>query len=160
MIHLERYDFIIFYIHPRIPPPWSTQRYPIKRKLGLAAPWSREYPPLEDPSISLPLLFSVLLKRSTKCILLNLTLPFRQLLYHLHPFQWGTTHKILFDYLWCTSFRLFPPPRLCLYSMHILKFSQFTLQELKLQGIKIRDGVVFSRYSRAQCFAIKLSDFD
>ena len=34
-----------------------------------------------------------------------------------------------------------------------------TLQELKLQGIKIRDGVVFSRYSRAQCFAIKLSDF-
>ena len=27
-----------------------------------------------------------------------------------------------------------------------------TLQELKLQGIKIRDGVVFSRYSRAQCF--------
>ena len=25
-----------------------------------------------------------------------------------------------------------------------------TLQELKLQGIKIRDGVVFSRYSRAQ----------
>ena len=35
----------------------------------------------------------------------------------------------------------------------------YTLQELKLQGIKIRDGVVFSRYSRAQCFAIKLSDF-
>ena len=33
------------------------------------------------------------------------------------------------------------------------------LQELKLQGIKICDGVVFSRYSRAQCFAIKLSDF-
>ena len=36
---------------------------------------------------------------------------------------------------------------------------QATLQELKLQGIKIRDGVVFSRYSRAQCFAINLSDF-
>ena len=34
-----------------------------------------------------------------------------------------------------------------------------TLQELKLQGIKIRDGVVFSRYSRAQCFSINLSDF-
>ena len=34
-----------------------------------------------------------------------------------------------------------------------------TLQELKLQGIKICDGVVFSRYSRAQCFAIHLSDF-
>ena len=35
-----------------------------------------------------------------------------------------------------------------------------TLQELKLQDIKIRDGVAFSRYSRAQCFAINLSDFD
>ena len=34
-----------------------------------------------------------------------------------------------------------------------------TLQELKLQGIKIRDGVVFSQYPRAQCFAINLSDF-
>ena len=34
-----------------------------------------------------------------------------------------------------------------------------TLQELKLQGIKICDGVVFSRYSRVQCFAINLSDF-
>ena len=33
-----------------------------------------------------------------------------------------------------------------------------TLQELKLQGLKICDGVVFSRYSRAQCFAINLSD--
>ena len=35
----------------------------------------------------------------------------------------------------------------------------FTLQELKLQGIKIRDGVVFSRYSLAQCFAMNLSNF-
>ena len=26
----------------------------------------------------------------------------------------------------------------------------FTLQKLKLQGIKIRDGVVFSQYSRAE----------
>ena len=34
-----------------------------------------------------------------------------------------------------------------------------TLQELELQGIKIRDGVVFSRYSRDQYFAINLSDF-
>ena len=34
-----------------------------------------------------------------------------------------------------------------------------TLQELKLQGIKIHDGVVFSIYSRDQCFAINLSDF-
>ena len=33
-------------------------------------------------------------------------------------------------------------------------------QELKLQGIKIRYGIVLSRYSRDQCFAIKLSDFD
>ena len=39
-----------------------------------------------------------------------------------------------------------------------LRFS-ITLQELKLRGIKSRDGVVFSQYSRAQCFAIKLSDF-
>ena len=37
--------------------------------------------------------------------------------------------------------------------------ASYTLQELKLQGTKIRDGVVFSRYSRAQCFAIKLSNF-
>ena len=29
----------------------------------------------------------------------------------------------------------------------------YTLQELKLQGIKIRDGIVFSRYSLAKCFA-------
>ena len=36
----------------------------------------------------------------------------------------------------------------------------YTIQELKLQGIKIPDGVVLSRYSWAQCFAIKLSDFD
>ena len=35
----------------------------------------------------------------------------------------------------------------------------YTLQELKFQGIKIRDGVVFSRYSRAQCFAINLGNF-
>ena len=35
----------------------------------------------------------------------------------------------------------------------------FTLQESKLQGIKIRDGIVFSQYSQAQCFAINLSDF-
>ena len=34
-----------------------------------------------------------------------------------------------------------------------------TLQELKLQGIKIRDGVGFSRYSRAQWFGTNLSDF-
>ena len=35
---------------------------------------------------------------------------------------------------------------------HILcrQCKEITLQELKLQGIKIRDGVVFSRYSRAQ----------
>ena len=30
----------------------------------------------------------------------------------------------------------------------VLFNKQDTLQELKLQGIKIRDGVVFSRYSR------------
>ena len=35
----------------------------------------------------------------------------------------------------------------------------YTLQELKLQGIKIRDGVAFSQYSQAQCFGINLSDF-
>ena len=34
-----------------------------------------------------------------------------------------------------------------------------TLQELKLQGIKIRDGVIFSRYSWYQWFRINLSDF-
>ena len=34
-----------------------------------------------------------------------------------------------------------------------------TLQELKLQGIKICDGVVFSWHSRAQWFATNLSDF-
>ena len=38
-------------------------------------------------------------------------------------------------------------------------FFTTTLQELKLQGIKVRDGVVFSRYSLDQCFAINLSDF-
>ena len=34
-----------------------------------------------------------------------------------------------------------------------------TLQKLKLQGIKFRDGVVFSQFSQVQCFAINLSDF-
>ena len=35
----------------------------------------------------------------------------------------------------------------------------YTLEELKLQGINICDGVVFSQYSWAQCFAINSSDF-
>ena len=34
-----------------------------------------------------------------------------------------------------------------------------TLQELKTQGIKISDGVVFSRYSRVKCFANHKSVF-
>ena len=34
-----------------------------------------------------------------------------------------------------------------------------TLQELILQGIKIRHVVVFSRYSQAKCFANDLSMF-
>ena len=37
--------------------------------------------------------------------------------------------------------------------------STFTLQELKLQGIKICDGVVFSQYLRVQCFANDLSRY-
>ena len=41
--------------------------------------------------------------------------------------------------------------------MHNNKYAYYnnaysTLQELKLQGIKIRDGAVLSRYSRAHCF--------
>ena len=40
-----------------------------------------------------------------------------------------------------------------------LKTNQIPYRNLKLQGIKIRDGVVFSWYSRAQCFTINLSDF-
>ena len=35
----------------------------------------------------------------------------------------------------------------------------YTLQGPKLQGIKIRDVVVFSRYSKAKCFANDLSIF-
>ena len=35
----------------------------------------------------------------------------------------------------------------------------FTLQELILQGVIIRDVVVFSRYSRIICFANDLSIF-
>ena len=37
--------------------------------------------------------------------------------------------------------------------------SLITLQELKLQGIRIRDVVVFSRYSRAKYFANDISIF-
>ena len=39
------------------------------------------------------------------------------------------------------------------------QFINSTLQELKLQGIKIRDGAVFSQYSRIDCLAIELSIF-
>ena len=35
----------------------------------------------------------------------------------------------------------------------------FTLQDFKLQGTKIRDGVVLSRYSRNKWFANDLSIF-
>ena len=41
----------------------------------------------------------------------------------------------------------------------VKQFASNTLQELKLQGIKIHDGVVFSVYSWAQCFAIHVSVF-
>ena len=44
--------------------------------------------------------------------------------------------------------RIFEP------ALHEGTITAFTLQELKLQGIKIRDGVVLSRYSRAKCFAM------
>ena len=41
----------------------------------------------------------------------------------------------------------------------LLFVTQPTLQELKLRGIKICDGVVLSQYSRVKCFAIHLSIF-
>ena len=42
---------------------------------------------------------------------------------------------------------------------YLIQWQSITLQELKLQGIKIRDGVVFSRYSQVLCFAIHTSGF-